>query len=100
MQTQTGTDGARTYRSWSFFLSVLLFIASAMAADWPQWRGPNRDSVWNEKGLRFPAGRASVLWTVPAGGGYSSPIISDRRVYVLDSELQKPLAWERLRCFD
>ena len=31
-------------------LSFLLPFA-ARADDWPQWRGPNRDSVWNETGI-------------------------------------------------
>ena len=34
-----------------------LFAAPLRAADWPQWRGPERTGVWPEKGLpdRFPA---------------------------------------------
>src|SRR3954465_6043106 len=30
-------------------LLAMLMSLSARAADWPQWRGPNRDNVWNER---------------------------------------------------
>ena len=35
------------------FIMVLgLFLAvSTWGADWPQWRGPNRDGFWPEKGI-------------------------------------------------
>ena len=39
---------------WSF---VILFSPCPLLADdWPQWLGPNRDSVWRERGIvdRFP----------------------------------------------
>ena len=34
-------------------LLVALFgiVSLAQAEDWPQWLGPNRDSVWKETGL-------------------------------------------------
>ena len=80
-------------------LCLDLFSLGA-ADDWPQWRGPNRDGVWKEQNISFRPEGLSVLWRAPAGGGYSSPVVSDGRVYVFDSELEKPRAWERLRCFD
>src|SRR5438093_1069608 len=46
--------------------SALLLSAAARADDWPQWRGPNRDAVWNETGIleSFPPGvlKGSVHW--------------------------------------
>jgi outer membrane protein assembly factor BamB len=60
---------------------VLLAAAVPVrAGDWPQWRGPNRDgvavlpelpSVWPEK--------LPLLWKVPAGPGYSTPVIAGGR---------------------
>ncbi len=81
---------------------TLLLSAALRADDWPQWRGPNRDGVWGETGLlqSFPAEGLKVRWRVPAGWGFSSPVVAQGRVYLADSELAKPKAKERLRCFD
>jgi outer membrane protein assembly factor BamB len=80
----------------------LLWVVAARAADWPQWRGPNRDGVWNETGIveTFPAGGFRDRWSVPVGVGFSSPVIFQGRVYVTDSELARPQARERVHCFD
>jgi outer membrane protein assembly factor BamB len=76
--------------------------AVACADDWPQFRGPNRDGVWSESGIMqtFPAGGLKVRWRAPVKSGLSSPIVSDGRVFVCDSERKKPRAWERVHCFD
>src|SRR5262245_21412654 len=72
------------------------------AGDWPQWRGPNRDSVWAESSIvdSFPASGLKVRWRVPVGPGWSSPVISQRRVFLTDSELARPVARERVLCFE
>jgi outer membrane protein assembly factor BamB len=82
---------------------VLLVLSAGLHADnWPQWRGPNRDGVYAETGLleSFPAGGLKVRWRVPAGWGFSSPVVAEGRVYLADSEVVKPKAKERVRCFD
>jgi outer membrane protein assembly factor BamB len=60
--------------------------ASAFADDWPQWLGPQRDSVWREKGIvdSFPANGLKVKWRVPVSLGYSGPAVVGDRVYVTD----------------
>ena len=75
---------------------------SLHADDWPQWRGPNRDGVWNESGVMqtFPAGGLAVKWRAPVGPGWSSPVVARGRVYVTDVELSRPAAHERVLCFD
>ncbi len=65
---------------WTF----LLFALTAFGADWPQWRGPNRDGVSRETGLldSWPPGGPSVVWkTNGLGAGYSSLAISNGRIY-------------------
>ena len=82
-------------------LSLLLSLSAAAAEDWPQFRGPNRDGVWNETGIlkSFPAEGLKVRWRVPVGPGWSSPVVVRGRVYVTDMRLEKPKAWERIQCF-
>jgi outer membrane protein assembly factor BamB len=59
------------------------------ADDWPQWLGPQRDSVWREDGIltQFPSNGPPVLWRAEIGGGYSGPAVAEGRVFVFDREL-------------
>lgn len=85
------------------FASILgAFAMAARGDDWPQFRGPTRDGVWAETGVlqTFPADGLKVRWRAPVGSGLSSPIVSDGRIFVSDSETKKPKAWERVQCFD
>src|SRR5690349_22770386 len=78
----------------------LLLHLTVQAGDWPQFRGPNRDSVWNETGIlkTFPAEGLKTRWRAPIRAGFSSPVVAKGRVYVSDSELEKPKSWERVHC--
>src|SRR5262245_9574586 len=69
-----------------FVIVALLLTGPARADDWPQWLGPQRDSVWRETGLldRFPDGGPKVLWRTPIDGGYAGPAVANGRVYVTD----------------
>jgi outer membrane protein assembly factor BamB len=54
-------------------------------ADWPQWRGPNRDGISKESGLLkiWPAEGPKVLWRAPSGEGYSAISVSNGRAYTM-----------------
>ena len=55
---------------------------AAAAAEWPQWRGPNRDGVVT--GLPAPPAWPKELkeqWRVTVGAGHASPVVSEGRVY-------------------
>lgn len=56
------------------------------AANWPQWRGPNRDGISKETGLlkQWPADGPPLVWKATgAGGGYSSFAISNGKLYTM-----------------
>jgi outer membrane protein assembly factor BamB len=85
-------------------LLVLTSLSSArvVADDWPQWRGPNRDASWNETAIMqaFPDRGLEISWSAPVGPGWSSPIVAQGRVCVTDVEIARPIATERVLCFD
>jgi outer membrane protein assembly factor BamB len=70
-------------------LPLTLFTSSlALAADWPQWRGPARTGF-------VPAGEAvpaalpaepKVVWRVAVGDGFASPVVQGGRVFHLDNQ--------------
>jgi outer membrane protein assembly factor BamB len=66
---------------------VLLGIAPvALAADWPQFQGPNRDGHSKDTGLLnvWPKAGPKLEWTFKdAGIGYSSPAVVGDRIYLL-----------------
>jgi outer membrane protein assembly factor BamB len=60
-------------------------IVASPEPGWPQFRGPRRDGVCKEQGLlpSWPEGGPKLLWSVTGlGTGYSSPIISNGRIYL------------------
>jgi outer membrane protein assembly factor BamB len=66
------------------FIASFLFCALASGADWPQWRGPNRDGISTETGLlpSWPSNGPNVVWkTSGLGEGYSSLAILNGRIY-------------------
>jgi outer membrane protein assembly factor BamB len=79
------------FRLLSATFLVLTLSPAAGAADWPQWLGPNRDSVWPETGIidKFPDGQADVVWRAPISSGYAGPAVVGDRVYVTDRVLAK-----------
>ena len=61
---------------------ISALAAPAVAADWPQWRGPARDGLIT--GLAPRASWPEALkpaWKVPVGVGHSSPVVVDDRVF-------------------
>ena len=75
-------------RPHSLKVILLVFVVSStlLAEDWPQWRGVNRDAVWNETGLvtEFSEGSLIAKWRVPVRGGFAGPAVAKGRVFVLD----------------
>ncbi|MEO7650806.1 MAG: PQQ-binding-like beta-propeller repeat protein [Bryobacteraceae bacterium] len=61
--------------------------AAALAADWPQWRGPESAGVSEEKGLPLEWSAAkNIAWkTEIPGQGHSSPILRGGKVFLTTS---------------
>lgn len=68
----------------SFVCAAQVFAQSE--ANWPQWRGPNRDGVSKETGLlkQWPEQGPALVWKAAgAGRGYSSFSIVNGRLYTM-----------------
>lgn len=60
-------------------------LIAAPEPDWPQWRGPRRDGISEEKSLlpTWPKDGPRLLWKIDnLGKGWSSPIIVGERIYI------------------
>ncbi|HEV8202713.1 MAG TPA: PQQ-binding-like beta-propeller repeat protein [Pyrinomonadaceae bacterium] len=67
-------------------LTLAQYALAQSAADWPQWRGPNRDGVSKETGLlkQWPAEGPPLVWKASgAGGGYSSFSVANGKLYTM-----------------
>ena len=73
-------------RSLAAFALALFFMATgaARAADWPQFRGPHRDGLCDEKGLlkKWPDAGPKLLWSCEGlGEGHASLTVVKGIVY-------------------
>jgi len=88
-------------------LSLLLATSmciKVVAADWPQWRGPNRADVTSERS-GWPKGwPPKRLWKKNVGYGCTSPIIVDGCLYVMGWKGKRsgknPLGTDTVYCFE
>ncbi|MEA3209251.1 MAG: outer membrane protein assembly factor BamB [Chthoniobacter sp.] len=70
------------------FVLALLMVATSGAADWPQWRGPERTGhvpAGEPVPEKLPA-EPRIVWRVPIGDGFASPVVSGGRVFHLDNQ--------------
>ena len=95
-------------RNLLLFLPVLLLIIScASQPEIAQWRGPNRDGHYPDKGLlkQWPAEGPQLLWaTDTVGDGYGSPVVThdglfitgaiDSTGYLYSFDLKGNLLWK------
>src|SRR5271155_5070190 len=58
-----------------------LLVGGTLAADWPQWLGPNRDGATSEK-IEPWKDELKTLWRKAVGEGHSSPVVANGLVYL------------------
>jgi outer membrane protein assembly factor BamB len=79
------------------FVAALFVSLTSVAADWPQWRGPNRDG--NVTGAVIPEVWPKALkeeWKTVVGVGHASPVESGGRIYIFARQGEE----EVLLCLD
>ncbi|RIK77581.1 MAG: hypothetical protein DCC68_17015 [Planctomycetota bacterium] len=88
----------RGLRIAAFAAALVAGFALLAAADWPHWRGANRNDIVDErsgwKDGAWPIGKP--LWRANVGEGSSSPLVVDGRVYALGHRANQ----EVIACFD
>jgi outer membrane protein assembly factor BamB len=70
----------------TLFFYLLFSLSTLHAADWPQFRGPDRNNISRETGLlrNWPAGGPKVLWETSVAQGYAGAAIKNGLVYIND----------------
>ncbi len=76
---------------------LLLPTGSARGADWPQWRGPDRNGVSPETiNTHWDAEGPKLLWRAAVGTGFSSVSVIQGRAYTMGNVTNQDTVW----CFD
>jgi len=76
----------------------LLFALPLLAADWPQYRGPNAIGVTADRNLPVEMGpETNVVWKTAVPPGHSSPILAGPRIFLtaVDLEALFTIAYDR-----
>ncbi len=66
------------------FCAIFVSSSLVLASDWPQWKGPNRDSICTETDLlqEWPEEGPELLWKCTGlGVGYATPAIAKGRLF-------------------
>jgi outer membrane protein assembly factor BamB len=81
----------------SWIAAAAVLAANSPAADWPQWRGPNRDGLSAENvSAAWPAEGPKLLWRASVGTGFSSISVSQGRAYTMGNTNNEDTVW----CFE
>jgi outer membrane protein assembly factor BamB len=81
-------------------IAVTSALASALRADWPQWRGPARDghTLGARLPAKWPADAPKPAWKASVGEGYSGVAVANGRVFAHGRDDKNGV--ERCFCFD
>src|SRR5207253_491946 len=79
----------RRCRMKSRWLLVVAGVFTLTAADWPQWRGPQRNGISQETGLlrEWPKDGPKLVWQLKdLGYAYATPAVVGDRLYLLSNK--------------
>ena len=80
LKKQTGQNSKMVFR---FICFLLLLSSTALAQDWPSWRGPNGTGAVDADPPTTWSDTENVRWKVRLPGrGHSTPIVVGDRVFV------------------
>jgi outer membrane protein assembly factor BamB len=72
---------------WLVFGIWCLEFSSVSAADWPQWRGPDRDGhAASQPAISSLPKELKPIWKNAIGPGFSAPIVSGGKLLYLDEQ--------------
>src|SRR5262245_39489523 len=76
--------GMQLHRIFFIWPWALVMVATACAGDWPEFRGPTGQGLYDGKALPTQWGpNKNVTWKKPIPGlGWSSPVIVNGKVYL------------------
>ncbi len=98
MRTSVPARHLASPQSTRAFLFLLSLSFSALADDWPHWRGPQRNGVSAEKGWQaaWPANGPATAWKAKVGLGFSSFVVAQGGAFTLGHADGQDTVW----CFD
>lgn len=85
--------------AWCFLFSLIgstSFADTRATFDWPQWQGPDRNSISAEKGLlqEWPAKGPPLAWRIDGlGGGDSAPAVAGGKLFGMSNRDGKEIVW-------
>lgn len=71
-------------------------LEGSKPGDWPQWRGPDRNSISRDTGLlrQWPAGGPPLAWAVQGlGGGDNAPAVAQGKIFGMSNRDGKEIVW-------
>ncbi len=77
-----GVKWAMHSQLWVVWVVGLVFQATAIASDWPQFLGPNRNGVYEgaELAASWPSAGPTVVWQKAVGHGFSGPVVAEHKL--------------------
>jgi outer membrane protein assembly factor BamB len=69
-------------KAFAIVLATLLMTASHLAADWPQFLGPDRNGAYRGPPIvtSFPASGPKIVWSKKVGQGLAGPVVVGNRL--------------------